>query len=236
METVGHILTHVSGQLSDQRQGKQFTRWTRADLAEYLNEALREIGAYRPEAFAVTDTYALSPGSLQQLPQNAVLEAIVANPDGSPAVKSDDKLMKAFGAYARCIPKVRFVNGRPSYSVKSYAVDSDNNRLFYVSPPVPAGIAVSVKATVNTLENKYTLADWDAPVTIQDKFYNNIIDYMMARAYQKDTESQVSQRQAQTLLNLFYQIMGAKYKIDAARNSGYYNGEVGSGDSRSIVR
>ena len=236
METLGYIITHVSGQLSDQRVGSEFTRWTRENLLEYLLEGLKEIGAYRPEAFSVTGVHTLVPGRVQQLANSAVLEAIVANSDNTPAHKSDDKLLKAFGAYGNCVTKTLFVNGNPTYAVKSYAIDSDNNKIFYVSPPVPAGLTVTVTATTNVLATRYTLAGWNTQVVLQDKFYNNLIDYMMARAYQKDTESQVSQRQAQTLLQLFYQAMGAKYRIDAGKNSGFYNGEVGTGDSRSIVR
>jgi hypothetical protein len=236
MDTVGEIAKHVSGQLSDQQQGKEYTRWHRDTLIEYMREGLREIGTYRPEAFAFTSTVPLVEGTRQALADGAVLEEITANTDGTPPHKSDDKLLKAFGAYAACAPNPRFVKGQVKYAVKSYAVDSANPTIFYVNPPVPAGISVSVLATTNSKAPEYDLADWNTRVAMQAKFYNNLIDFMMARAYQRDTESQVSQGQATRLLQLFYQSMGTKYKIDSARQSGYYLGEVGTGDPRSAVR
>lgn len=236
MDTVGEVVEHVSGQLSDQQRGKKYTRWPRATLLEYMREAFREIGAYRPEAFATTSTVTLVEGSKQSLPDNAVLNEITANADGSFAHKSDDALMKGFGAYANCPATPNFVNGSVKYAVKSYAVDSGNPNIFYVSPPVPAGITVTVSATTNSTPPAYAEADWNTPLAIKDKFYNNVIDYMMARAYQRDTESQVSQRQAASLFQLFYQAMGVKYKMESARQSGYYLGDTGTGDPRAVVR
>lgn len=236
METVGHIVKHVSGQLSDQAQGKEYIRWGIPTLLEYMKEALKEIATYRPEAFATTEEVSLVAGSMQKLSNNGLLEALTANTDGSPIVKTDSKLMKAFGAYATCAVSPRFKNGKPVYYVKSYAVDENDASIFYVSPPVPAGLNVKVQATYNKGASEPTLADWDKPLFIADKFYNNLIDYMMARAYQRDTESIVSQQQAQRLFQLFYQSMGAKYKIDSARGSGFYEGQIGTGDPRAVVR
>lgn len=236
MNTVGFVITHVSGQLNDQRHNKQFARWSRSKLLEYLNEALTEIGAYRPEAYATTLEHTLVQGSRQSLPDNGVLTGISANADGSTAHICDDKMLKGFGAYSNCMFKPVFVNGNPIYNVKSYAVDTDNNRIFYVSPPVPGGMAPKIMVTTNSTPPQYTMANWNIPLFVADKYYNNLIDFMTARAYQLDTESQIAQRQAQSLFQLFYQAMGAKYKIDSARGSGYYLGEVGSGDSRSVVR
>ena len=236
METVAHIIKHVSGQLSDQSSGKEYIRWPRTTLLEYMNEALKEIASYRPEAFAVTEDVTLVAGSAQTLPNGGLLDAITANADGTPVVKSDAKLMKAFGAYAACSPRVRFVRGKPRYAAKSFAIDENDASIFYVSPPVPAGITAVVKATYANTEVVVGLQDFDSPLRMADKFYNCLIDYMMARAYQRDTESLVSQQQAQRLFQLFYQVMGTKYKIDAARGSGYYEGQVGTGDSRAVIR
>lgn len=235
MNTVGQTCTHVSRQLSDQHKNKEFIRWNRSDLLEYLNEAHLEVGAYRPEAFTAEQTIALVAGSKQKLPNGGVLQSIVRNENGVPPHKADDKLMKAFGAYAVCPPRPRFVNGSVEYEVKTYAIDSDDTHIFYVSPPVPNGLAPNVVVVAQGQATQYTLQDWNKPLAIQPKFYNNIIDYMMARAYQQDTESEVSLAQAQRLFQLFYQQMGAKYKIDSARNSGYYRGEVGTGDPRAQV-
>lgn len=236
MATVKHLVTHVSRQLNDQRKNKQFTRWTRLDLLEYLNQALKEIATYRPEAFARTIDLPLVAGRTQQVPEGTTLRGFGSDSKGNTAHSTDDALLKAFGAYIACPPKVEMENGSVVYAVKSFAVDSIDPKVFYVSPPVPIGITVVVKAQIDGKAPEYTVADWGVAVEIQDKFYNNLIDFMKARAYQLDSESLVSTQESQRLYQLFYQVMGVKYKIDSARNSGYYNGEIGTGDPRSVIR
>lgn len=233
MQTVGQIATHVSRQMNDQRRGKEFTRWTRTDMLGYLNQGLKEIGAYRPEAYAVTVALALVSGIKQTVPDGGKLRGFAPGAQGNTAHSSDDRLMKAFGAYATCPPRIVMRNGKVVYAVKTFAVDSIDPKTFYVSPPVPAGLTISVQAQVDGTTPEYTLADWNKPVTIVDSFYNNLVDFMMAQAYKMDTESQVSAAASQRLLQLFYQVMGVKYKIDSARNSGYYMGELGTGDPRA---
>lgn len=236
MQNVGFIVTHVSGQLSDQTKGREFTRWNRNVAIEYMNEGLKEIGAYRPEAFAVTKQILLQSGRVQSVGDGSEIQSIESNTDGSPVNKGNAEIMKAFGAYALCVPKINTVNGIIKYAVRSFAVDEADPKTFYVEPPVPFGATgITVIATINSKPPEYTLADWNKPCIVADKFYNNLIDYMMARAYQRDTESQVSQGQASRLFSLFYQAMGVKYKMESARNSGYYRGEVGTGDPRSAA-
>lgn len=229
MKTVGDICEHVSFQLNDQRPHREFSRWSRALLVEYLNQALKEIATYKPDAFSETIDILLQPGRIQKLRSGVTLRGLLG-PDGVPAPQSEDAVLKAFLRYAPCPPRPRMVNGRLDYNVKSYSVDSADSSMFYVSPPVPAGANVTMRAQVDGSAKEYTLKHWNDQVFVSDKYYNNMIDYMMARAYRMDSESQVSAAEAGRLLNLFYQTMGAKYKIEAARNSGYYNGEIGTGD------
>lgn len=249
METVKYIITHVSGQLSDQRPHKEFSRWPRDILLEYMKEGLKEIATYKPEAFMQTVEIELVAGSKQTVrvlnegkydvsyDANFTFEKVVSNKDGSFVSEADLSLMRAFGAYATCpaTPKVDKY-GKIIYSVRSYAKDDVSNNGFYVSPPVPPGLTPKVSVSVISAAFVPSLASWDQILPLSDKYYNNLIDYMMARAYQRDTESQVSQAQSQRLLSMFYQSMGTKYKFDAARGSGFYEGKVGTGDSRAIVR
>lgn len=232
MKTVADICEHVSFQLNDQRPHREFSRWGRAIMVEYLNQAIKEIATYKPDAFSETIAVTLKAGRMQQLEGGVTLRGLIG-PDGIPVPESDDGILKGFVRYAPCPPKPRIVNGRLDYKVKSYSVDSADSSTFYVSPPVPAGANVTVRAQVDGRTREYTLADWDEVVKISDKYYNNMLDYMTAKAYRMDAESQVSANEANNLFRLFYQSMGVKYKIEAARNSGYHNGEIGTGDPRS---
>lgn len=233
MDTVGKILTHVSGQLSDQQRQREFIRWPRQVLAEYLNQGLAEIATYRPDAFSATVDVILRPGAKQTIDTLGSVDSVEVN--GVPLNVADISIYKAFSAYATCPPKIRMHNGRPQFKLRSVAIDPDQKGVFYVSPTIPAGLNLVAKVTVVGSPPQYTLMDWAKPVDMQLKYVNDLIDFMLARAYQRDTESQVSAAKSQRLFSIFYQRMGVKYKIDSAFNSGYYKGDVGTGDPRAAM-
>lgn len=233
MRTVEQICVSVSRDLNDQRPNQEFMRWTREMLVEYLNRGLKEIAAYKPNAFAQTLPLTLKPGRAQTLPEGVSLRGFGAGKDGRLAHSSDGEMLKAFTGYAPCPPRPRMKNGKLDYAIRSFAADNADPSIFYVSPPVPMGATVTVEAHVDGLHVEYTLADWNKVVRISDAYYNSLLTYMLALAYKLDTESLVSAQESARLMSLFYQVMGVKYKIDAARNSGYENGNVGTGDPRS---
>lgn len=236
MRSIGEIIKHQSGQMNDQQWQREYARWTRPMWLEYMNEGLAEIGAYRPEAFSAIVPIPLVTGSTQALPAGVSgLTGITDNGSGLAAREASAALAEAFSAYAVCKPYVKYVNGAPVYSVSSYYADTRNARAFYVQPPVPAWASITIQASVNKDAPQYTLADWNTTPDIDSKFYNNLLDFMQARAYGLDSESAVSLSESKKLFSLFYQAMGVKYKIDSAYKSGYYLGQIGEGDPRARV-
>lgn len=235
MKTVGKIIEHVSSQLNDQGFKLEYVRWKRETQLEYMNEALKEIGAHRPDAFTRTESLALVAGTKQSVGAFKTLKNL-HDINGIPVHESDANLLAAFMPYDYCAPKVQYRNGSPTYSIKSFAVSGTDSKVFYVSPPVPQGLTPTVTATLIGEAPELTLADWDTELAMEDKFYNNLLDFMQARAYELDNESANSRANSQMFLTRFYQAMGVKYKVDAAVKSGYYKGEVGTGDPRAAIR
>lgn len=235
MQTVGELIKHVSTQLNDQQMNRQYLRWTRQMMLDYLNQALIAVAAYRKDAFTGVVQIPLVPGIRQTSEGYSEIVEVVGNADGRPAQKGDPGILKAFSAYNYCPPKLQFVNGQPVYAVKSVGVDPTDPTTFYVSPPVPAGMSVSVLAKVVFNTPTYTLADWDKEIAIDQKYTNNVIDYMQARAHEVDTESTFGQASSRKFYQQFYTAMGVTYKMDSAFGSGYYKGQVGTGDPRATA-
>lgn len=233
MQTVGKAITHVSTQLNDQQHNKQFLRWTRSMLLEYLNQALAAVATYRKDAFTGTEQIPLVPGIRQTSEGYSEIIEVVGNGDGRPASKGDVGILKAFSAYSYCPVKVQFKHGKPIYSVKSVGVDPTDPTTFYVSPPVPPGIDVTVLAKVVYNTPVYTLADWDQDIAIDPRYLNNVYDWMQARAFELDTESAFGQQSSRKYYQQFYTAMGVTYKMDSAFGSGYFKGQVGTGDPRA---
>lgn len=235
MDTIGKIITDISYQLNDQQNKLEFTRWSRSIFVTYMNQAFAEIGAYRPEAFPKTVEVTLVPGSKQSISGYISITG-VESLTGRPANNTDATLFKAFAAYTCCDPPLVLVNGTPVYNVKSYAIDMADEKTFYVDPPVPSGVVAKVKISVIAQPPHVTLADWNKLPEIDGKYYNNLIDFMQARAYELDSESPNSRANSQMFFSRFYQAMGVKYKIDSAFKSGYYQGQTGTGDPRAAIR
>lgn len=232
MNTVGQIITHVSGQLNDQGFKLEFVRWTRELQLEYVNQALKEIGAYRPDAFTVTAEITLVAGIKQSVAAYKTLKDL-HDGNGLPIQSGDAAILKSFVGYDYCTPRVQFKNGAPVYNVKSFAVSGSDIKTFYVSPAVPAGLSPKVIATLIGEAPELTLADWDTKLEMQDKYYNNLLDFMQARAYELDSESPNSRANSQMYFQRFYSAMGVKYKVDSAVKSGFWKGQVGTGDPRA---
>lgn len=233
MQTVGDIAKHVSVQLNDQQLNKEYLRWSRQMLLDYQNEAYAAIAGYRKDAFSGTVTIALAAGSRQVSEGYSEIIEIVANGDGRPAHKADVALLKAFSTYNYCPPKVQFRNGKAVYAVKSAGVDPTDPKTFYVSPPVPQGLAVSVVAKVTMDTPVLTLADWNKPIPIDYRYINQVVDFMQGKAFELDTESAVAQSASRKFFYQFYNALGVNYKMDSAFGSGFFKGQVGTGDPRA---
>lgn len=233
---VGEYLKNASGQLNDQYVGREYTRWTRAQLLTYFNGALAEIFTYKPETFAAEVSLTLAAGHRQTVAVGRSLVSVNSNANGKMVREADLDLLRAYAPHDCCAAVVMFdANGNPVYNAKSYAIDPKEPRAFYVSPPVPAGITPTVKATVNELP-AYTLADTDVDVAIVNKYQENILDYMQGRAHFIDNESPAARQLANTHFTMFYNALGIKYRIQSAYASGNYNGQVGDGDPRARVQ
>lgn len=233
MQTVGKIIKHVSGQLNDQQLDREYNRWTRSMLLDALNLALTAIATYRKDAFTGNVTISLVAGSRQASVGYSEIVEIVGNSDGRPAHKADAGILKAFSAYNYCPPKIQFKNGKPVYAVKSAGVDPTDPKTFYVSPPVPVGLPVSVIAKVVKNTPVYTLANWDDEIDIDPRYENQIVDFMQARAHELDIESPTAHASSGKFYRQFYQSLGITYKMDSAFGSGFFKGQVGTGDPRA---
>lgn len=235
MNSIGSLIQHVSGQLNDQQHLLEYSRWTRGMLMDYYAQALAALRQYRMDAFTSTKEIPLVPGARQTAPGFSQVISVTANADGTPAVATDAQMLKAFSQYAHCAPRLQRRNGKLVYAVRSVGIDTQEPNVFYVSPPLPAGMTASVTAVVVTAPRTYTLADWDKPLDFDTKYINQIIDYMQARAYELDIEARTSKMDAERFYTHFYRALGINYKMESAFGSGYYKGQTGTGDPRAVV-
>lgn len=231
---IAGIFVSVSTSLNDQESGFPYVRWPVVELTGYFNESLTEIGNYRPDAFMVTMQVTLAPGSQQSISVATgarLLKSIDYNGDtslcpGYPVTECDLNLMRSF---------YKEPCNTGDYKVLSYAYDAKNPNIFYVSPPVPAGDNGYVVGTFVldpdqfTHTGSLTSLTWTPSndLTIDQMYYNAIKFWMLARAYEVDTESSTSQVESEKYYKKFYNLLGVQYKQTSAYNKGLYSGQGG---------
>jgi hypothetical protein len=202
-------------------------------LLSYVNIGLAEIAGYKPDAFTTTTFIILATGAYQSIDDHVRLISADANEDGTSIHESDLDLLRGFSAYADSVFPIEFTRqGKPIYQVKSYAIDPKNPVTFYVSPPVPAGITPKIRVTVQDVAPEYTDSMLDYEIPLESKYFPNLWDYVMARAYEVDRESKESQNNSKTHMALFLQAMGVKIRRESQFRTGFTNGQIGEGDSR----
>lgn len=165
-------------------------RWPVAELVRYLNDGQREVGTYRPDALVSGATHALSAGSKQALPANGIkLLDIVRNAseDSSRAVRMTNRQI-----LDAQIPNWHSLTG--TTEILHFIYDPRDPLVFYVYPPAAAsGAAVYMiyagypQAITEPAEGStYTAVTGN--IGVPDIYANALLDYVLYRAYTKDTE------------------------------------------------
>lgn len=231
--TVPSVVLEVSSQLNDQGQ-VPYARWPQSALITYLNDALIQVGNFRPDAFTMTVPMTLGVGALQSLPAGySQLKSLDSNSDasncpGAPITEANLDILRAFFKKP-CLP----TGGAANYRVTSFAYDLRNPLVYYVSPPVPATSAgLQLIGTMIKDAPQYTTADFtsNTTISIEQKYRNALIAWMLYRAYEVDTESVSSRQSKLDNEGIFWKTLGIDYKQQSLYNSGYYLGQKGLKD------
>jgi hypothetical protein len=158
-------------------QDTTFTRWSQARHLDWLNEGQREAVLLDPTLYVINDTITLTKGTKQSLPDDArVLLDVPRNADGyaiTPvARKSLDSQVPDWHSPTRANARVQHFCPAPG-----------DPTTFYVYPPSPGGNNVEVvyHATPPSI-------GLNAAIAIDDSYAGALVDYLMYRAYAKDSE------------------------------------------------
>ena len=197
------ILSRVRTQLLDTDTSQP--RWTDAELLNWLSDGERTIVAAIPWAYQLTTTLALVAGTQQQLPAGAnTLIEIIRN------VNADGTAGAPCFMIERSILDRQYLDwhtdANASATVLHYTYDENNMLTFYVYPynngsgQVELNCSMTPPDLVNTTDNIYTL----------DIFQTALVDYVMYRAHQKDSDFAAGQQLAGIYMQSFTQFIEAR--------------------------
>lgn len=188
-----------------------YVRWTKDDLAEYLTDAIAVTAALKPTLFASFVHLQLAPGSMQMVPADySELIDITHNlyPDGTHGELINRGSYTAARALGRssCAP----VDG-VGYVVRSYTVHPESDTYFIVDPPVPPNMPYPYVWALVKLAPNVIVAETDAVVmsnTTPETYRSILLEWMLYRAFARDTESSDSFNRSQAHYKAYYQFLG----------------------------
>lgn len=208
---VWQFLERVSRTLHD--ISPQFSRWTQSELVLATNDGQMAIAKYLPYSCSRVDSIRLLPGSRQYI--GSIPSARVIPGDGSSAADISgvflQDLIRNMGTDGATPGRPIRITDRevldtisPNWhttvgtSIRQYVFDPRNPTYFWVSPAVHASqnVWVEMSMLVNPspiadgagVDYSFESASSPTLLSIDDKYVDDLMSYVLARAYMKDSD------------------------------------------------
>ena len=206
--TVDSILKRVNTLLND----RTWVRWPKQELLDYYNDAAKAIVLMRPDAHTKNVQFNCAAGTKQSLPADArrIIE-VLRNADG--------KVIRFVPRRALDDSYPDWHAGKDGTSVAAYTYDDRDPKNFYLYPGPAAAVKVDVIYSV--APQSKVLADVEnvgtpALADLDDIYINPLIDFIMYRAFSKDSEYSANSNRAVGHYNAYLQQLGEKTQVDAS--------------------
>jgi hypothetical protein len=161
-----------------------FVSWTAAELLGWYNDAVRDTITLDPAAHTKHATPVLAAGARQSLPDDAIaLLEIVGNINADSSVgmqitMCDRKPLDAF------MPK--WQSGSRKTVIQHAMYDPADRKTYYVYPPIEAGTKIEM---VHSCLPADATSAADSDIALDAQYRTPILDYMLWRAFSKDSKN-----------------------------------------------
>lgn len=179
-------------------------RWPDEELLGWLNDGQREIVVLKPNAFVINESFRLSPGTKQSLPAKGVQlidivrnMGVSGNTPGKPIRIVDQKIMDAQ------LPG--WHQQTPDAEAKHFMYSILDPKHFYVYPAQPTVNQNYVEIVYGGIPDDVSIS---GVITLDDIYQNALIDYILYRAFSKESEVADQTRAATHQKNYFASLTG----------------------------
>lgn len=222
------VFYRTSSQLND--LSPQFTRWKQREMVDACNDGQRAIAKYIPSSSARVDVVKLAAGSKQSIER--ILAASIVPGDGSTAADVNgtyfQTAIRNMGANGSTPgPSIRVIDREildtttPDWhvplaggyaGVRGVVFDPRYPKVFYAWPALPAATNWWIEQSMladpvlipHATEGAYA---WEGSntttISIDDKYVDDLVNYIMARAFMKDAEWAANPAMAQNYTSMF---------------------------------
>jgi hypothetical protein len=187
-------------------------RWSTAELVRYLNDGQRETVMYRPDATSTNATFTCVAGARQTLPTAA---ARLIEINRNVAVSSSKQAIRLVNRNLLDHQVPNWQNESTTVNIKHYMYDPLDRTVFYVYPP--ANVLAQLNVVYAALPTDITepaggttFSSVSGNISLPDTFANSLCDYILYRAYAKDTEQQGNAARAQAHFAAFGAALGVE--------------------------
>lgn len=189
-------------------------RWPVAELVRYLNDGQREIVLYRPDAMVTNTTVTCVAGSKQSLPAlGSKLIEVVRNAAATSAKKSIRMINREI--LDAQTPGWHNITG--SVDILHFMYDPRDPRVFYVYPPATTSAQVDIvyssyPTDITEPADGALYSAVTGNISVPDIYGNVLGDYILYRAYTKDSEYAGNAGRAQAHYTAFSNALGIEIK------------------------
>lgn len=188
-------------------------RWTVPELTDWANDAQREVVLFKPDACTKNESVALVAGTKQSIPAAGVRFIDMRRNMGANG-STPGRVIRQVAMSILDAEHPDWHSMTASAAVQHFAFDIRDPKTFYVYPPQPATGMGYVEIIYSQLPA--ALAATTDSIGIDDIYANILVDYMLYRAYSKDTDYAGNVQRATAHYQAFATALGVKTKIDLA--------------------
>jgi hypothetical protein len=202
----------------DTLQDTTSVRWPISELVRYLNDGQREVVLHRPDSMVTNAPLTCVAGSRQSLPSNgAKLIEVIRNV----AATSAKKAVRMINREILDAQTPGWHNVTTSVDVLHFMFDPRDPRVFYVYPPATTLAQLDIVYAAYPTDvaepadgSDYT--DVTGDISLPDIFGNIIQDYILYRAYSKDSEYAGNAQRSQGHYAAFVGALGVEVRATVA--------------------
>lgn len=200
-------------------------RWALSELQLWLNDGYRETLNFRPDSNTLTGEFVCVAGPRQVLTSTFAAASRLVSVVRNTAATSNKYGVRLVDKRVLDDQRKGWYTETPTVSIEEYIFDARQPREFMVYPP--ATTAARLEVVYAQVPTPHTLTDVQLANTataevirIDDTFANALLDYMLFRAYTKDSEQQGNAARAVAHYQAFQNSLGVSAQVNAASQPG----------------
>lgn len=188
-------------------------RFPNAELLKFFNDAQKEVVLHRPDANMQNASFTPADGSKQTIPTAGLrLVDVVRNVGGYAITQVDRKILD------ETLPNWHNTVQDSTKKIEHFIFDPADPKTFYVYPKAIAS-SDSLEIVYSAAPTDISISNFNTDTTVislDDVYANSILDFILYRAYQKDSEFAGNAQRSMMHYQSFTNSLGVKARVDGA--------------------